>query len=62
MNRALARTILAIFASCLGSSFFVGDASAKNSVSLGDGVKCVFVLLSSRNNVNVYNAVCRRNH
>ncbi|HEX4944648.1 MAG TPA: hypothetical protein VFV55_09870 [Usitatibacteraceae bacterium] len=62
MKRTIARITLALFASSLGSAFFVGDAFAKNSTSLGHGVKCTFVLVKSVNGVNTYKTVCRRNH
>lgn len=35
-------------------------AIAKNSTSLGHGVKCTWVLVSSVNGSNVYKNVCRR--
>ena len=45
------------------SAFFLvfsGNAVAKNSTSLGHGIKCTWVLVSSVNGVNTYNNVCRK--
>ncbi len=36
------------------------SAAAKNSTSLGHGVKCTWVLVKSVNGVNTYKQVCRK--
>ncbi len=61
IRRTTARIALAFFAASLGSAFFAGEAAARNlSYSAGKGVKCYYVLVSSVNNVNVYQTVCRK--
>lgn len=60
-RRSLARLTLVLFASSLGTVFSAGDAAARNlSYSAGKGIKCYYVLVSSVNNVNVYQTVCRK--
>lgn len=61
IRRTVARITLALFAASLGSAFVVTEASARNlSYSAGKGIKCYYVLVSSVNNVNVYQTVCRK--
>jgi hypothetical protein len=38
----------------------VFPVAAANSTSLGHGVKCTWVLVSSINNTNTYKQVCRK--
>jgi hypothetical protein len=38
----------------------VGNAVAKNSTSLGNGIKCTWVLVSSVGSTNTYKQVCRK--
>ncbi len=60
-HRTIARIALVLFASSLGSTFVAGDAVARNlSYSAGKGVKCYYVLVSSVNNVNVWQTVYRK--
>ena len=43
------------------AAFGAGNASARNlSYSVGKGVKCYYVLVSSVNGTNVYQTVCRK--
>jgi len=50
-------TALAMAALLVG---IMNPAMAKNSVSLGNGVKCTWVLVSSVGNNNTYKQVCRK--
>lgn len=50
-------TALAMAALLVG---IMNPAMAKNSNSLGHGVKCSWVLVSSVGNVNTYKQVCRK--
>lgn len=59
MQKHIAR-LLAVTLAALTLSLGAAPAIAKNSNSLGHGVKCSWVLVSSVNGSNVYQNVCRR--
>jgi hypothetical protein len=60
MIKTIARiAALTVAASALSMSVSTA-AFAKNSTSLGHGVKCTWVLVSSINSVNTYKQVCRK--
>ncbi len=60
-RRILAKITLCLFAASLGSTFLAGEAAARQlSYSVGGGVKCYYVLVSSVNGVNVWQTVCRK--
>jgi H+/gluconate symporter-like permease len=59
MQNNIAR-LLALSVAVLSLSFSAAPAIAKNSNSLGHGVKCSWVLVSSANGSNVYQNICRR--
>lgn len=59
------KTAIRAAVSLLGASLvalsFVSESGARNlSYSAGGGVKCYYVLVSSVNNVNTYQTVCRK--
>ena len=54
------RSTLLAAAAALSLSALAPAAFAKNSISLGGGVKCTWVLVSSINGVNTYKQVCRK--
>jgi hypothetical protein len=60
MTRFLTRTVFATLSSLALSALLVSPAVAKNGVSLGKGVKCTWVLVSSVGSNNTYTQVCRR--
>lgn len=60
MNKTIARLVAFLFAVSSLSLASIAPAVAKNSSSLGHGVKCTWVLVSSVNNVNTYKQVCRK--
>lgn len=60
MTRRITRIALATVSALALSAAFVGPAFAKNSNSLGNGVKCTWVLVSSVGSVNTYKQVCRK--
>ena len=47
-------------AAAIALSVFAPSASAKNGMSLGKGIKCSWVLVSSVGVVNTYKQVCRK--
>lgn len=60
MIRFIIRTALATLSSLALSATLVSPALAKNGVSLGHGVKCTWVLVSSVGSTNTYTQVCRK--
>ena len=60
MSRPVLRTVAAAVSALALSASFVAPAFAKNSNSLGHGVKCTWVLVSSVGSVNTYKQVCRK--
>ena len=59
-QNAIVRLLLTSLIASLFSLGAVAPAAAKNSVSLGGGVKCTWVLVSSVNGTNTYKQVCRK--
>ncbi|MBL8399052.1 MAG: hypothetical protein JNL84_13075 [Candidatus Accumulibacter sp.] len=59
-QKTIARVLFASLTVGLLSLVTVAPATAKNSVSLGGGVKCTWVLVSSVNGTNTYKQVCRK--
>jgi hypothetical protein len=60
MKYAIARIVSGLIASSVLAFALVGPAAAANSTSLGHGVKCTWVLVSSINGTNTYKQVCRK--
>jgi hypothetical protein len=61
MNRTLAKVVIALFATTLGSTLFVGDAFAKSSsLNKRGGVKCYYVLVSQSGGTYTWQQVCKR--
>jgi len=59
-KNTIVRLLLTSLVAGLVSLSAVAPAAAKNSVSLGGGVKCTWVLVSSVNGTNTYKQVCRK--
>jgi hypothetical protein len=60
MTKSIARlAAVTLVASALSMSVSTA-AFAKNSTSLGGGVKCTWVLVSTVGNVNTYQQICRK--
>jgi hypothetical protein len=59
-EKTIVRLLLSAFGVTLLSLATATPALAKNSVSLGGGVKCTWVLVSSINGTNTYKQVCRK--
>ncbi|HMV06614.1 MAG TPA: hypothetical protein PKA30_13835 [Accumulibacter sp.] len=59
-KNTIVRLLLTSLVAGLLSLSAVAPAAAKNSVSLGGGVKCTWVLVSSVNGTNTYKQVCRK--
>ena len=60
MTKTAIRCLITLFATGVLSTALVGPAVAKNSTSLGNGVKCTWVLVSSVGSTNTYKQVCRK--
>lgn len=60
MKDATTNIVSYLIAASLLTLPMVTPAAAKNSNSLGHGVKCTWVLVSSVNNTNTYKQVCRK--
>ena len=60
MNKLLARVVLALAAASALCVTFVGPAAAREGNSVGHGVKCYYVLVSSVNGAQTYQTVCRK--
>lgn len=60
MAHLVTRSIAVVASSLLLSAALVGPAAARNGSSLGHGVKCTWVLVSSVGGVNTYKQVCRK--
>lgn len=60
MKKAAARILTSLVTASFLTLPMVAPVSAANSTSLGHGVKCTWVLVSSVNNVNTYKQVCRK--
>jgi hypothetical protein len=60
MNNVATQIVSYLIAASLLTLPMVTPASAGNSTSLGHGVKCTWVLVSSVNNTNTYKQVCRK--
>ena len=60
MNNVATQIVSYLIAASLLTLPMETPAAAKNSNSLGHGVKCTWVLVSSVNNTNTYKQVCRK--
>lgn len=60
MTSLLRRPIALVLSTALAAATLVTPALANNSTSLGHGVKCTWVLVSSVNGVNTWKQVCRK--
>lgn len=59
--KSIARATLALLIASLLTLSFTGAAQARNlSYSVGGGVKCYYVLVSSVNGTNTYQTICRK--
>ena len=60
MKNATARILASLITASFLTVPMAAPAVAGNSTSLGHGVKCTWVLVSSVNGVNTYKQVCRK--
>lgn len=60
MKNIAIRLSLGLAAAAMLSAGLTAPAAAREGNSVGHGVKCYWVLVSSVNNVNTYNYVCRK--
>lgn len=60
MSRSIRRPVALTLSAALLAASMLSPAVAGNSTSLGHGIKCTWVLVSSINGVNTWKQVCRK--